>query len=409
MSLKPSILLINRVYPQQRGATGRLLQDLARALEKSGWRVTVLSLADKAEVQPSQNLNIRFIKGARNPKTALGCFSNLWRIFWAGLRMRKHDVVLSMTDPQLLVVVAGLIAKFKGSSHVHWAQDIYPDLFQPLGIKLPQRLYNFLHARCVRAMNKCDQVVVIGRCMAKYLKKHGVAIDKMTMIANWADFEVVAPSGHKGDVKQIPVPVGVAKKPEEMRRDDSQKFRVLYAGQVGRGHTMKAVIDAADLLREHPEIEFVFVGDPEGQSVLARARARRDLDNIKFMPYQPIEKLRDVMESGDVHLVTMRESVKGMLVPCKFYSGLTVGRPTIFLGPKNTEIDQVIKEYSAGFSISPRDPDVARHLADAIYAYRMDGDTWFQTQEGALRAAQAYHPNQSLHKWVELLEDLRVS
>ena len=127
------------------------------------------------------------------------------------------------------------------------------------------------------------------------------------------------------------------------------------------------------------------------------------------MPYQPIEKLRDVMEAGDIHLVTMRESVKGMIVPCKFYSGLTVGRPTIFMGPEGTEIAQVMKDYGAGICISPRDPNAARALADAIYAYRMDGETWFQTQEGALRASQAYHPNQSLHKWVELLEDLRVS
>ena len=74
MSVKPSILLLNRVYPSQRGATGRLLQDLARALEKSGWRVSVLAVADKASVLPSRNLNIRFIKGAKNPKTAFSCF-----------------------------------------------------------------------------------------------------------------------------------------------------------------------------------------------------------------------------------------------------------------------------------------------------------------------------------------------
>ena len=126
------------------------------------------------------------------------------------------------------------------------------------------------------------------------------------------------------------------------------------------------------------------------------------------MPYQPIEKLRDVMENGDIHLVTMRQSVKGMIVPCKFYSGLTVGRPTIFVGPEGCEIAEVIKDYNAGTTINPRDPNAAKALANAIYAYRMDGDLWFQTQEGALRAAQAYHPQQSLYKWVELLNALRV-
>jgi glycosyltransferase involved in cell wall biosynthesis len=406
MSIKPSILLINRVYPPERGATGRLLQNLAQGLEKSGWDVTILAIGNKKlSRSTSTGIKKRFIKGASNSKTALGCFSNLCRILWAGLRAPKHDVILSVTDPQMLVVVGCLIAKFKKSRHVHWAQDVYPDLFTPLGVKLSRIIYNFLHAKSVRAMNKADQVVVIGRCMEKYLKHHGVSGDKISLIPNWADFEVIAPSGNDTNSNQINVPVGVAKKPEEMFRDDSPKFRVLYAGNVGRAHTMRAVLEAAELLSERKEIEFVFVGDHHPHSMLAQERAKRGLDNIKFMPYQPIENLREVMESGDVHLVTMRESVKGMVMPCKFYSGLSVGRPTIYVGPEGTEIAQVLAEYGAGVCVRPRD---SKGLADAIYAYRMDGDMWFQGQEGALRAAQTYHPNQSMQKWIELLNNLRV-
>lgn len=404
---QPSILLINRIYPPERGATGRMLQNLAQGLENSGWRVTVLAIGDKKRSSvTSLGINKYFIKGANNPKTAFGCFSNLCRLLWAGLRMPKHDVVLSMTDPQMLVVVGCLISKFKKTRHVHWAQDIYPDLFAPLGVKLPRAFYNYLHAKSVRAMNRADKVVVIGRCMDKYLKHHGVSGDKISLIPNWADFEVVAPSGNVLSTNQIDVPTGVAKNPDEMFRDDSPKFRVLYAGNIGRAHTMRAVIKAAELLAERTEIEFVFVGDHHVNSMLAQERTKRGLENIKFMPYQPIEKLREVMESGDVHLVTMRERVKGMIVPCKFYSGLSVGRPTIYVGPKNTEISQVITEYGAGTCIHPHDP---KALADALYAYRMDGNAWFQAQEGALRAAQDYHPNLSINKWVELLNNVRMS
>jgi glycosyltransferase involved in cell wall biosynthesis len=406
MSIKPSILLINRIYPPERGATGRMLQNLAHGLERSGWNVTVLAIGERKDSRSaSTGIKKRFIKGAKNPKTALGCFSNLCRLFWTGLRVPKCDVVLSMTDPQMLVVVGGLIAKFKKSRHVHWAQDIYPDLFAPLGVKLPRIICNFLHARSVRAMNKSDQVVVIGRCMEKYLKYHGVSGSKISVIQNWADFEVIAPSGKSLSSVPINVPVGVAKKPDEMFRDDSPKFRVLYAGNVGRAHTMRAVLEAAELLADRPEIEFVFVGDHHAHSMLARERTKRGLENIKFMPYQPIEKLQAVMEGGDVHLVTMRESVKGMIVPCKFYSGLSVGRPTIYVGPEGSEIESVINQYGAGSCVHPHD---SKALADVIYGYRMDGDAWFQAQEGALRAAQDFHPNLSINKWIELLNDLRV-
>ncbi len=405
MSLKPSILLINRVYPPERGATGRLLQNLAHGLQQSGWNVSVLTTRE-AKLDETKGLIQKYtVKSTKNSKTALGCLINLWRLWRKGLKIPKHDVVLTMTDPPMLACIGNRIAKSKRSKHVHWAQDIYPDLFPKLGIALPKFIYNKMHKRSVRAMNSADQVVAIGRCMESYLKHHGVTAGAVTTIPNWTDFEILAPSS-QANIANLNVPTGVAKRPDEMFRDESPKFRVLYAGQIGRAHPMKAVIEAAQILSDHQEIEFVFVGDHESQSYVARERTKRGLENIKFLPYQPIEKLRDVMESGDVHLVTMRDRVKGMLVPCKFYSGITIGRPTLYLGPRGTEVDQVITEYQAGVTISPDDP---KGLADAIYAYRTNGDIWFQTQEGALRASQDFHPNNAIHKWITLLNEIRVS
>lgn len=405
MKIKPSILLINRVYPHARGATGRLLQNLAHGLQQSGWDVSVLTTRATKSDETTGLVRKYTVKSAKNSKTASGCLINLWRLWRKGLKIPKHDVVLTMTDPPMLACIGNKIAKAKKSKHVHWAQDIYPDLFLKLGVSLPSFIYNKLHKRSVRVMNASNKVVTIGRCMESYLKHHGVTAGVVTTIPNWTDFEILAPSS-QDNISNLNVPTGVAKRPDEMFRDESPKFRVLYAGQIGRAHPMKAVIEAAQILSDHQEIEFVFVGDHESQSYVAQERTKRGLENIKFLPYQPIEKLRDVMESGDLHLVTMHDRVKGMLVPCKFYSGLTIGRPTLFVGPRGTEVDQVINQYQAGITLSPHDP---KGLADAIYTYRTNGDIWFQTQEGALRASQDFHPNNAIYKWVTLLNEIRVS
>lgn len=403
--MKPSVLIINRIYPPERGATGRMAQDLAHALERCGWRVTILTTGQKIAQERNGQISVIRVKSSKNPKTAAGCLVNLFRLYRAGLKISKSDVVISMSDPPMLAVFGGIIARKHKVPHIHWAQDVYPDLLQPLGINIPNFVARSLHTRAVQEMNRAAKVVTVGRCMERYLKKTGVLVNKMTTITNWADFEVISPSAQTTSQEMI-VPTGVAKKPEEMFRDTSPKFRVLYAGNIGRAHSVREIIDAAELLSERTEIEFVFVGDHHEHSRLAHERAKRGLDNIKFLPYQPIEKLRQVMESGDVHLVTMRQQTKGLLVPCKFYSALTVGRPTIFIGPKKSEIADVIKEYNAGMVVSNRD---AKALADAIYHYRMEGETWFKAQEGALQAAQTYHPTVSLHKWVELIEKVRVS
>ena len=403
---KPSILMINRVYPPTRGATGRMMQDLGRALTENGWRVTVVSCAQQKSEKVPKSINHQLVRSRFKAK---GAFSYGWILFLLllkGLRQPKHDVVLTMTDPPSLVSVGRIIAGFKRSKHVHWCQDLYPDLFPALNISMPKFILRRIEKSMARSYKKLAHMVVIGACMGERMVQKDVLAEKITFIPNWADFEVISPSTG-GMYSQLPEKISaMAKKPEEMFRDESPKFRVLYAGTIGRAHPIKLIVEAAEQLAEHKEIEFVFVGDKFAHSRLAEERVKRGLENIRFMPFQPIEKLRSVMEGGDIHLVTMREEAAGLLVPCKFYSGLTVGRPTIFAGPKNSEISDVITNYKCGSIVAPTDGTA---LAEAIYNYRTNGDEWFEAQQGALQAAQAYHPSQSLNHWVNLLEEIQQS
>lgn len=400
---KPSVLLINRVYPPVRGATGRIMQDLASALSQNGWRVTVLSVSQDCQIEDKEFILNEFVVSNIKPKGVFGYSWLLMRLCIKGLRLPKHDVVITMTDPPMLVIAGRLISKFKKSKHVHWVQDLYPDLLPIIKVKLPNFIQNRLLSSSLKGMKKADRVVAIGECMAKLLQKKKIDPAKIIYIPNWADFEVISPTATRNYLKLPEKITAIAKKPEDMFRDDSPKFRVLYAGSIGRAHPMMVIIEAAEILSRHKEIEFTFIGDHHAHSIMAKERAKRGLDNIKFIPFQPIEKLKSIMETGDLHLVTMRDEAQGMLVPCKFYSGLTVGRPTIFAGPQQCEVADVLRHYGAGLTVSPMD---GKALAAAIYQYRVDGDLWFKGQEGALLAAQAYHPNKPLQAWVDMLEGM---
>ena len=159
---------------------------------------------------------------------------------------------------------------------------------------------------------------------------------QITVIPNWPDFELVSPENRKNFNDHSPADEAPAVNLEHYRKPEEQvklgpKFRVLYAGNIGRAHPIDTILDAAEQLNaQQPDIEFVFVGDGPRYDKIAAERSRRNLDNIRLLPFQPINRLKDLMESGDIHLISMKEEAAGLLVPSKLYAALAAQRPLCF-------------------------------------------------------------------------------
>ncbi|NCO04476.1 MAG: glycosyltransferase family 4 protein [Alphaproteobacteria bacterium] len=393
-----SILIINRVYPPHYGATGRMASDLAKHLAAQGWDVQVLATGEKSARYEDQGVHVRTIKAKPLRRSWMG-YCLVWiRLFLAALGAKKTSVVITLTDPPLLIFVGAIVAKLKRAKHVHWCHDVYPDLLPLFGVRLPRFVMRALHKASRRRMSKCAQIVAIGRCMSKRLAMTGVEQSNIRIIPNWSDPNIFTPADHT-----LPLMKPKAQMPENMFRDDSPKFRILYAGNIGKAHEVDMFLKAAEALHDHKEIEFVFVGTSEGHDRLADERAKMGLDNMKFMPYQPAPYLRTILESGDLHLVSMKDDMAGLLVPCKFYAALAVGRPTLFLGPQKSEIGKVIETYKAGKIVSVHSAD---KLVKGILEYRHDGSAWFAAQQGAIEAGKLYNPPASFALWDETLKSV---
>lgn len=399
---RPSVLFMNRVYPPQRGATGRVLRDLARSFAREGWQVTVVTTGSKTVVERDGGVKVIRLKSSQNPGGIVGYFWIWLRMLIKALRLRRPHLLVTMSDPPLLILIGQIIKTFKGCRHVNWCHDLYPDILPVLNVKIPDFILNFFKALSRRAMKKADKVIVIGRCMARQLTYDGVDPRHITMIPNWPDFELSAvamtrKNGLNGASQEI-LPVN-GSKPHEDQLKTAPKFRVLYAGNIGLAHPIDTILGAAEILNEdHPEIEFVFVGDGPRFDDIAEERIRRGLDNIRLMPYQPVSRLRQVMESGDVHLISIKEEAAGMLVPCKLYAALAVNRPCIFIGPAHSEAAKVIKDFKAGGILPQGAPE---ELARQIRHYRMNSRDWFDAHNGAVAAGQIFMPGEAINAWIE--------
>jgi len=123
---------------------------------------------------------------------------------------------------------------------------------------------------------------------------------------------------------------------------------VMYAGNVGFSQSLGMMIAAA---RQLPDIAFVINGDGAArQSLQDHATG---ISNIYFAPYQPIERLSEVLATGDIHVVPLRAGLASVSVPSKSYSILAASRPVLAAIDEGSEIPKILAESGAGLSVPP--------------------------------------------------------
>ncbi|MDQ2105655.1 glycosyltransferase family 4 protein, partial [Azospirillum isscasi] len=344
----PSILFVNRVFPPDKGATGRCVFDLAERMAAMGWRVTVVADGHGPSEAPP-GVTVRRAGGGsadvREPPgdarlTVRGYLAAAARLVHRALRLPRHDVVVTMTDPPLLACAGPLIAARHGAASIHWSQDVYPALLPVLGVRLPEPLMRMAQRASVQALGRHDAVVAIGRCMARRLAAAGVPAERIAVLPNWPDPRIR--------------PVPRAGNPFRLEHGLEDRFTVAYSGNMGLAHPMDAVMDAAALLaRSDPGIRILLIGEGRRRTAVAEAVERRGLTNVRLLPLQPPERLGESLSAADVHLATMDERAEGLLVPSKVAGALAAGRPCLFLGPAGSDAAALLE--GCGDRLAPDD------------------------------------------------------
>lgn len=364
-----SVLIINRVAPPARGATGRYLADLADGFVEAGWRVGTLTA-----------------EGCGRPTA----FARLAR---SALRLPRHDLVVTMTDPPFLPLLGPPLAAFWGARLLHWCQDLYPALFPILGRALPPGLGQAAGLAMRAALRRHDAVVAIGDCMAGRLAGLGVPTGRISVVPNWANALI------------RPDPEGSARLRGELGLEG--RFVISYAGTFGRAHPMEDVLEAASLLADRdPGIAWLLSGDGFGRPALERHLAGQPRGTVRLLPWQPEARLSALLGAADLHLAVMAPAAEGMLVPCKVAGALAAGRPCLFVGPSGGEAARLIVRSGAGAAVSPGDP---RALAEAVLSFAHDPGRLARAAAAAQAQAAAYGRPQGVGRLLMLAEGLAGS
>lgn len=387
---QPSILFISRVFPPDHGATGRCLADLATRFAEKGWRVTVL--ADGAAGLRDDPAPLTVVRagpsGRAAPGRAIDYVMALLRLYAAAVKLPRHDVVVTMTDPPLLACIGPFLRLRRSYVLIHWPQDLYPDLFPIIGVNLPRFVKGALDTLAGAVLQRYDAVIAIGACMAQRLALKGVRPERVEIVPNWAD----------------PVIRPVPRETNPMRRELGlgDRFTVAYSGNFGLAHPLEAVIDAATTLaREAPEIMFLLIGQGRGLDRVRRKIADRALPNLRLMPWQPAWRLSESLSAADLHLASMDERAEGMLVPSKVAGALAAGRPCILLGSANSAAARLIVGGGCGSVLPSGD---GQGLARAIMLHASDPVMHAQACARASAAASAWSADRAAGAFIARVE-----
>ena len=248
----------------------------------------------------------------------------------------KVDGVLAMSPPLTLGLTGWFTKIIRRAPLVFNIQDVFPDAAIQTGAisnkniiaaaKWLERV-SYKRSDAVVLLSQDLRINIANKIDAKY---H----DRLHVIPNFVDTVAITPQHRMTAYRNE---LGI-----------SDQLVVMYAGNVGFSQSLNLVVEAA---AKFPEIAFVINGDGAARKKLQEDCAQ--LANVHFGDYQPIERLSEVLATGDIHLVPLRTGLASVSVPSKSYSILAAGRPMLAAIDPNTEIPNMLQQSGAGVAVNP--------------------------------------------------------
>ena len=398
------LFFINRYFYPDHSATSQLLSDLAVYLACSGRQVHVITSQQRYD-EPGVRLPpeeiVQGVHVSRVPTTHFGRSGLAGRAidylsFYNSAGRLLHDLVkrddfvVAMTDPPLISIVAMQVTKRRGVHLVNWIQDIYPEVAVQLGVPvLRGPIGGLLGSLRNRSLLTAAANVVVGQRMRDRILSLGLSTGNVHVIHNWSDDEQISPVGNDDN---------------PLRRDWglTDKFVVGYSGNLGRAHEFDTLLAASEHLRHDPRIVFAFIGGGQRMDELARIVYARGLEAaFRFFPYQDRVHLKYSLSVPDIHWISLKPNVEGMIVPSKFYGIAAAGRPMIAITARDGEIAQLVVKHQCGLVV---EPGQAHALAKAIARLSIDPQSVsaMGTRARAMLDAN-FTRRQALDRWRDVL------
>lgn len=256
------------------------------------------------------------MKEGKNPiLRALRYFLQNYKQYKCGTHAKDIDAIFCGSTPPTQGLMAGYVKKKlckKNKKYVPFVynlQDVFPDSLVGTGLaKKGGLLWKIGRKVEDKTYKNADKILVISQDFKRNLLEKGVPEEKIEVVYNWVDTNKIAPV--RKEENSLYEEYGIS-------RDD---FNVVYAGNLGNAQNVMLLIDAAKILKEHIGIKFIIFGSGGMEQELKNEIATHQLQNVKMLPLQPVERVPMVYSLGDVCVVACKQGLGGSAMPSKTWS-----------------------------------------------------------------------------------------
>ena len=321
-------------------------------LMKNGHEITVIRYSPFIDKSMEQEIvdGIKIITLRVQYSQSMGVWQRLnsfvnfmFRSTIVALKQKEVDFVIATSTPLTIGFPALVLKKFRKIPYLFEVRDLWPEVpIQMGGLKNKMVIKIALWFEKTIYKN-ASHIIALSPGMEEGVIKTGIDASKVDMIPNMSKIDKFWPREPNMDlVHQLNL------KPNS--------FKIIYFGALGQANAIEFILDTAFLLKEHEDVEFIFIGNGSKQSLIEERIKGQELSNVHFLGIFNMEKTSELVNICDVSLVTFSNiPILATNSPNKLFDSLSAGKPLIV--NSNGWTKDLVEGHKCGIYVEPDQPE----------------------------------------------------